>query len=387
MIDSDDRSGLSPPELRRYARHLVLPDVGRAGQRALRDARVLLVGAGGLGSPAALYLAAAGVGTLGLVDDDYVDETNLQRQVLYGDADLGRPKVEVAAERIAATNPHVVVRQHPVRLGTDNALAILGDYDLVLDGSDNFPTRYLVNDACVLLGKPNVYGAILRWEGQVSVFGAPAGPCYRCLFREPPPPGMVPNCAEAGVLGVLPGVVGSLQALEAIKLVLGRGDALVGRLVIFEALESRWREVTIPRSPACPVCGDHPTVTELVDYEDFCGIPAAVAAVGPEALVVELAGGGSPLLVDVREQHEWDGGNLEGQGAVHVPMGQLEERIREFPDDRDIVVYCQVGARGQRAVRALRAAGLHRVRNLEGGYRAWIAQMAASAPRDTIGEV
>ncbi len=386
MSVPDDGAGFSRPELRRYARHLVLPEVGRTGQRALRDSRVLLVGAGGLGSPAALYLAAAGIGTLGLVDDDYVDETNLQRQVLYGDADLGRPKVDVAAERIGRVNPHVAVRRHPVRLGTDNAPEILADYDLVLDGSDNFPTRYLVNDACVLSSKPNVYGAILRWEGQVSVFGTPGGPCYRCLFREPPPPGLVPNCAEAGVLGVLPGVIGSLQALEAIKLVLGRGDTLAGRLVIFEALDSRWREVAISRNPECPVCGDHPTIRELIDYEDFCGIPAAVAAVDVESLASELAGGAIPLLVDVREQHEWEGGNLEAYGAVHLPMGQLEERVRELPEDRDIVVYCQVGARSERAVRALRAAGLHRVRNLEGGYKAWTARALARTEPGSAGQ-
>ena len=377
MTVPDGPSPLSQEELRRYARHLVLPEVGRSGQRALKEARVLLVGAGGLGSPAALYLASAGIGTLGLVDDDFVDETNLQRQVLYGAADVGHPKVEVARDRILAMNRHVQVRLHQERLDRTNAMSVLDGYDVVVDGSDNFPTRYLVNDACVLLGKPNVYGAILRWEGQVSVFGAAGGPCYRCIFREPPPPGMVPNCAEAGVLGVLPGVIGSLQALEVIKLVLGRGEVLAGRLVIFEALESRWREVLIPRSPACPVCGDEPTITELIDYEDFCGVAASVEGVAPDALRVILMEGDAPLLVDVREEFEWLGGNLAEEGALHLPMGQLAERIQELPDDRDIVIYCQVGARGQRAVETLRAAGLHRVRNLEGGYKAWLASAAS----------
>jgi len=341
---------------------------------------VLLVGAGGLGSPAALYLAAAGIGTLGLVDDDFVDETNLQRQVLFGTTDLGRPKVEAARDRIVATNPHVRVPLHPERLGRSNALSILDGYDIVVDGSDNFPTRYLVNDACVLLGKPNVYGAILRWEGQVSVFGVEGGPCYRCIFREPPPPGMVPNCAEAGVLGVLPGVIGSLQALEVIKLVLGKGDGLAGRLVIFEALDSRWREVLVPRNPTCPACGDKPTITELIDYDDFCGVTSSVEGVAPDALRAILVGAEAPLLVDVREDLEWQVGNLASEGAVHVPMGQLQERLHELPDDRDIVIYCQVGARGRRAVEALRAAGLHRVRNLEGGYKAWLASVRSGKP-------
>jgi adenylyltransferase/sulfurtransferase len=375
MTVPDEQAPLSREELRRYARHLVLPEVGRSGQRALREARVLLVGAGGLGSPAALYLASAGIGTLGLVDDDFVDETNLQRQILYGMDDVGHPKVEVARKRILAMNPHVRVRLHRERLGRANALSVLDGYDVVVDGSDNFPTRYLVNDACVLLGKPNVYGAILRWEGHVSVFGTEGGPCYRCIFREPPPPGMVPNCAEAGVLGVLPGIIGSLQTLEVIKLVLRRGDGLAGRLVIFEALDARWREILVPRNPSCPACGDDPAITELIDYEEFCGVASAVEGVDPAALRAVLLEGDAPLLVDVREEFEWQGGNLEEEGAVHIPMGRLEERIHELPDDRDIVIYCQVGARGQRAVQALRAAGLHRVRNLEGGYKAWLASV------------
>lgn len=373
MTADQGPSSFSPGELRRYARHLVLPEVGRAGQRALKGSRVLLVGAGGLGSPAALYLASAGIGTIGLVDDDFVDETNLQRQVLYGADDVGQPKVDVARDRIRAMNPHVDVRTHGERLSPANALSILDEYDVVVDGSDNFPTRYLVNDACILLAKPNVYGAILRWEGQVSVFGVEGGPCYRCIFREPPPPGMVPNCAEAGVLGVLPGVIGSLQALEVIKLVLGSGEGLSGRLVIFEALDSRWREVFIPRNPDCPVCGDQPTITALIDYEDFCGVASAVEEMAPDTLRAVLGEGNAPLLVDVREEFEWHGGNLAPEGAVNIPMGQLAERVHELPDDRDIVIYCQVGARGRRAVETLRAAGLHRVRNLEGGYKAWLA--------------
>src|SRR5688572_12587616 len=300
---------LSRDEILRYARHLVLPEVGDAGQRKLKAARVLLVGAGGLGSPAALYLAAAGVGTLGIVENDRVDATNLQRQVLHGTASIGRSKLESAAERLHDLNPHVTVEHHPVRLTSHNALDIVGRYDLVVDGSDNFPTRYLVNDASVLRGKPYVYGAVLRWEGQVALFATEGGPCYRCLFREPPPPGLVPDCAEGGVLGVLPGVIGSLQALEAIKWILGAGDPLSGRLLIFDALDLRFREVRVPRDPGCPVCGDHPTQTGLIDYDVFCGLvssaDAAAAAdpneIGSEELARALAGPNPPTLVDCRE--------------------------------------------------------------------------------------
>ncbi len=364
---------LQPSELHRYARHLILPEVGREGQRRLARASVLLVGAGGLGSPAALYLAAAGVGRLGVVDHDVVDATNLQRQILYGDADVGRAKVEAANERIAQANPHVDVTLHRERLTGANARAIIRAYDLVVDGSDNFPTRYLVNDACVLERVPYVYGAVLRWEGQASLFGAPDGPCYRCLFPEPPPPGLVPNCAEAGVLGVLPGIVGSLQALEAVKWIIGAGSSLMGRLLIFDALYTEWREVRVPRSPDCPVCGDHPTQRDLIDYDRFCGVPEPVAVVEVEELRAELAHGPQPFLVDVREPHEWALGNLEAQGARLIPLGELGRRLHELPESGPIVVYCASGRRSEDAVRMLSAAGIHGARSLTGGYQSWMA--------------
>ena len=377
-------------ELYRYARHLTLPEVGMEGQARLKEARVLCVGAGGLGSPLALYLAAAGVGTLGMVDDDTVDESNLQRQILHGTSDVGRPKLDSAAERLRDVNPHVTVERHPVRLTSANALEILGAYDIVVDGTDNFPTRYLVNDACVLLGKPNVYGSIFRWEGQASVFATEGGPCYRCLFREPPPPGLVPNCAEGGVLGVLPGIMGSLQAMETVKLILGVGRPLVGRLLIFDALEMSWREVTLRRNPDCPVCGDVPTQTELIDYDVFCGVaptnpggsaagvnrggvaPAnGVASVVAAELVARLEGPRAPFLLDVREPWEWSVGNLGAHGARLVPLGELAQRLAELPMGRDIVVYCKSGQRSRTAARMLAEKGFASVTNLEGGLVAW----------------
>jgi len=327
-------------ELVRYARHLVLPEVGREGQRRLKDARVVLIGAGGLGSPLGLYLAAAGVGTLGLVDFDEVDETNLQRQVLHGTSDVGRPKLESARDRLAEVNPHVDVELHAERLTSANAMEILEPYDVVVDGSDNFPTRYLVNDACVLLGIPNVYGSIFRWEGQVSVFAAEGGPCYRCLFREPPPPGMVPSCAEGGVLGVLPGIIGSMQATETIKLILGVGESLSGRLLVFDALAMRWREVELRRNPECPVCGDEPTQTGLIDYEEFCGATTEESVTsddGPKEIsVTELEArirddDGEVFLLDVREPYELEIADLDDQGAVSIPMGEVDDRA----DERD----------------------------------------------------
>lgn len=374
---------LSRDEVLRYARHLVLPEVGEAGQRRLKAARVLLVGAGGLGSPAALYLTAAGLGTIGIVDDDHVDATNLQRQILHGTASIGRSKLESAAERMHDVNPHVVVEQHPVRLTSANALEIIRGYDLVIDGTDNFPTRYLINDACVLSGKPNVYGAILKWEGQVSVFATKGGPCYRCLFREPPPPGLVPSCAEGGVLGVLPGIIGSLQAVEAIKWVLGVGDSLAGRLVIFDALELRFRELQIARDPACPVCGDHPTQTTLIDYDVFCGIDTAAASpsdpleVTAAALARELDGPEPPVLVDVRDPWEWDFGNLAGRGALHIPLAELLDRTDELPEGRAVVTYCKMGGRGGDAAERLRGAGIA-ARNLTGGLTAWAHEVDPS---------
>ena len=379
---------LSPPELLRYARHLVLPEVGLAGQRRLKSARVLVVGAGGLGSPVALYLAAAGVGTLGLVDFDEVDATNLQRQILHGESDVGRLKLDSARDRLAETNPHVEVVAHEARLSSGNAPSVLADYDVVVDGTDNFPTRYLVNDACVMLGKPNVYGSVHRWEGQVSVFATEGGPCYRCLFREPPPPGLVPNCAEGGVLGVVPGVVGSLQALETVKLILGQGSPLAGRLLIFDGLELEWREVSIRPDPACPVCSDSPTQTELIDYELFCGVEPEAEPMthpaneegrepaGPGGLdVVEasnrLAAEDPPFLLDVRETYEWDISNLAPQGAVLIPMSEVGARLEEIPRERQIIVHCRTGVRSGDVANQLWRAGYRDVLNMEGGINAW----------------
>jgi sulfur-carrier protein adenylyltransferase/sulfurtransferase len=383
----DDVPQFSASERLRYARHFALPEVGLAGQEKLAAARVALVGAGGLGSPAALYLAAAGVGTLGLVDFDEVDATNLQRQILHGTSDIGRLKIDSAAETLADVNPHVRVIRHAVQLTSGNALEVLGDYDVIVDGTDNFPTRYLVNDACVLLGKPNVYGSILRWDGQVSVFGAPGGPCYRCLFREPPPPGLVPNCAEGGVLGVLPGVIGSLQALETIKYLLGVGEGLVGRLLIFDALEMSWREVRLRRNPDCPVCGDHPTVTTLIDYEDFCGLRAQpeglplIAELSVHDLKSRMDGGDAPFLLDVREPFEWEIGNLGAYGAVLVPLAQLADRVDSLPRDRLIAVYCRTGKRSAHAVRILLEIGFADVVNVEGGLHAWSDQIELDFPK------
>lgn len=377
-------SDFSRGELYRYARHLTLPEVGVEGQTRLKQGRVLCVGAGGLGSPLSLYLAAAGVGTLGLVDFDTVDESNLQRQILHGTSDVGRSKLDSAVERLHDVNPHVTVERHETRLTSENALDILDGYDVIVDGTDNFPTRYLVNDACVLLGKPNVYGSIFRWEGQASVFAAGDGPCYRCLFREPPPPGLVPNCAEGGVLGVLPGIIGSVQAMETVKLLLGVGRPLIGRLMIFDALDMSWREVELRRNPDCPVCGDAPTQTELIDYEVFCGTAseagereAASAAGAGSITAAELAerlssaSGPPPFLLDVREPWEWAVSNLGGRGARLVPLGELDERIAELPEDRPIVVYCKSGQRSASAAAMLAERGFAPVVNLEGGLLAW----------------
>ena len=367
-------AGLTPREAARYARHLVLPEVGREGQERLKAARVLLVGAGGLGSPAALYLAAAGVGTLGIVDPDVVDVTNLQRQILHGTAGLGALKVDSARARLHDVNPHVTVETGAVRLTSDNALEIVAAYDVVVDGSDNFPTRYLVNDACVLTGRPNVYGSVYRWEGQLSVFATEGGPCYRCLFREPPPPGLVPNCAEAGVFGALPGVIGAAQAMETIKLVLGVGETLVGRLQIFDALSYRWRELEIRRDPGCAICGDKPTQTELIDYDLFCGVEqepeeegVTVGRVEPDELDAVLEGEPRPFLLDVREVMEWQNMNLAHLGAVLVPMREVPGRMDEIPRDRPVVVYCHTGVRSLEVAKLLAAEGYADVRNLEGG--------------------
>jgi sulfur-carrier protein adenylyltransferase/sulfurtransferase len=377
----DTHRDLDRDEILRYSRHLIMPEVGLEGQRKLKAARVLIVGAGGLGSPAAMYLAAAGVGTLGLVDFDVVDPTNLQRQLLHGTDDVGRPKLESARDRLTAVNPHVKVVLHPLRLTSENAMGVIQDYDLVVDGTDNFPTRYLVNDACALLGKPNVYGSIFRFEGQVSVFDAARGPCYRCLFREPPPPGLVPSCAEGGVLGVLPGIIGSMQALEAIKLILGRGDTLLGRLLLFDALKLTWRELRLRKNPECPVCGENPTVTELIDYLEFCGVSEwdegsgtggeEVPEITPTELVGRLERGDRVRIVDVREPHEWDIANLGGRGAELIPLGSLLERLGELDSAEDLVVHCRTGARSARAVSQLQGAGFRKVWNLRGGILAW----------------
>ena len=368
-----------------------MPEVGKDGQLRLKAGKVLVVGAGGLGSPLALYLAAAGVGTIGLVDFDEVDATNLQRQILHGTKDVGRSKLDSAKERLADLNPNVSVVTHPVRLDSSNALEILAPYDIVADGTDNFPTRYLVNDACVILGKPNVYGSVFRWEGQASVFASDDGPCYRCLFREPPPPGLVPNCAEAGVLGVLPGIIGLIQALEVIKLLLGRGRTLKGRLVIFDALEMSWREMAISRNTGCPVCGDEPTQTGLIDYEVFCGLKRPEGEteemtnpfgdVGATELSERLASDEPPYLLDVRQPHEWEIVNLETAGAVLIPLGELEDRMDEVPTDREIVVYCRTGARSASAAQMLAEEGFTGVFNLVGGIHAWADEVDPSLPK------
>ena len=380
---------LAREELLRYARHVALPEVGLDGQKRLKAGRVLCVGAGGLGSPLSLYLAAAGVGTIGIVDFDTVEESNLQRQLLHGTKDVGRSKVESARDRLFDVNPHVEVTLHETRLSSENALDILGGYDVIVDGTDNFPTRYLVNDACVLLGKPNVYGSVFRWEGQLSVFAIPGGPCYRCLFREPPPPGLVPNCAEGGVLGVLPGIIGSAQAMETIKLLLDVGTTLAGRLLIFDALEMSWREVALRRNPDCPVCGDAPTQTELIDYEAFCGVTHDLSGAANEVVVIEidpaevaerLASPTPPFLIDVRESWEWAVSSLADRGARLIPLGELSGRLSEIPDDRSIIVYCRSGPRSLTAAMTIAESGRGPVASLRGGLAGWAEQVEPGLP-------
>jgi adenylyltransferase/sulfurtransferase len=372
---------LGTEELRRYGRHIVLPDVGREGQRRLKAGRVLLVGAGGLGSPAALYLAAAGVGTLGLIDFDVVDLSNLQRQVLHGTSDVGRSKLDSARDRIQDLNPNVAVDTYEMRLTSANALDILGDYDVIVDGTDNFPTRYLTNDACVLLGKPNVYGSIFRFEGQASVFATDTGPCYRCLYPEPPPPGLVPSCAEGGVLGVLPGIVGTIQATEALKLLLGVGDPLVGRLLLIDALATRFRTVRLERDPACPACGTG-EIQELIDYDQFCGTAAATAVameMTPQELSQRLANHDAVDVIDVREPHEWQIARLPG--ARLIPLGALSQALASIDRDRDIVVHCHHGIRSAHAAAMLRSAGFTRVWNLTGGIDRWSDDVDPRVPK------
>jgi sulfur-carrier protein adenylyltransferase/sulfurtransferase len=371
---TETRTPLSHAEMLRYSRHLLLPEVGVTGQRKLKAARVLTVGAGGLGSPLSLYLAAAGVGTIGIVDFDVVDLTNLQRQIVHGTSTLGHPKLDSAAARLTDLNPNVKIERHETRLTSQNALEILREYDIVVDGTDNFPTRYLVNDACVLLGKPNVYGSIFRFEGQASLFYAEEGPCYRCLYSEPPPPGLVPSCAEGGVLGVLPGIIGSIQALETIKWIIGAGTSLVGRLLLFDALKLRFRELELRKDPACPLCGSDPTIRELIDYEAFCGIGSEPVYAGPEISAEELRHemnekGDGLVLVDVREPHEWEIVHIDG--ARLIPLSQLPERLAELDGHTEIVTHCHHGARSMKALEILKGAGFGKVRSLAGGIDAW----------------
>lgn len=375
---------LAPDEYVRYSRHLLLPEVGVDGQRALRRSRMLLIGAGGLGSPAALYLAAAGVGTVGLVDFDAVDVSNLQRQILHGTRDVGRGKLDSARDRLRDLNPHVHVEGFPVRLTADNAREIADGFDVIIDGTDNFATRYLVNDLCVLQGVPNVYGSIFRFDGQASVFATAEGPCYRCLYREPPPPDLVPSCAEGGVLGVLPGLVGTIQATEAIKLITGAGTTLVGRLLLIDALHWRQRTVRVRRDPACPACGTR-TIRDLTDAVELCQSPdldavfGAVPEIEPAVLATRLASGESVEILDVREPYEWEIARIEG--ARLIPLATLESRLTELAQDREIVVHCKLGGRSAQAVRRLRAAGFRNVLNLAGGIERWSAEVDPEVPR------
>ena len=377
---------LSNDEIARYSRHLIMPEVALDGQKKLKAAKVLTVGTGGLGSPLALYLAAAGIGTIGIVDFDVVDESNLQRQIIHGTSDVGRPKVESARDKIEDINPNVEVRVHEEALTSENALEIFADYDVIVDGTDNFPTRYLVNDACVLLGKPNVYGSIFRFEGQASVFWAEEGPCYRCLYPEPPPPGLVPSCAEGGVLGILPGAIGVVQATEAVKLILGIGEPLVGRLMLYDALGMSFREMKLRKDPGCPICGENPTVTELIDYEEFCGIPQANAVAQengvPEITVKELKqkmDDGEPInVLDVREPHEYEVANI---GVRLIPLGELPRRLAEFDQNGNFAIHCKTGARSANAVKLLQDAGFGNVYNVKGGITAWSEEVDPSVPK------
>jgi molybdopterin/thiamine biosynthesis adenylyltransferase/rhodanese-related sulfurtransferase/molybdopterin converting factor small subunit len=385
-----EQATLSNDEILRYSRHLIIPEVGIEGQQKLKAAKVLLVGAGGLGAPLGLYLAAAGVGRIGMVDFDVVDFTNLQRQVIHATKDVGRKKLDSAAEKMQAINPHVELVKHEVALSSENALDILKDYDIVVDGTDNFPTRYLVNDACVLLGKPNVYGSIFRFEGQATVFAYEGGPCYRCLYPEPPPPGLVPSCAEGGVLGILPGTIGLIQATETVKLILGIGEPLVGRLLLYDALAMRFRELKLRKNPECPVCGEHPTVTKLIDYQQFCGIPQAQPATAQEAKVNEgeidvlelkekIDRGDKFVLIDVREPHEYKICSI--LGARLIPLGEFPQHVGEFNPEDDIVIHCRSGMRSAKACNVLRQAGFGHVRNVVGGILAWADKVDPSVPK------
>ena len=382
-------TALSKEEILRYSRHLIMPEVGMEGQLKLKNAKVLLVGTGGLGAPLGLYLSAAGVGRIGLVDFDVVDFTNLQRQVIHGTKDVGRKKLDSAADKMLDINPNIQLDRYEVALDSSNALDILAPYDLVIDGTDNFPTRYLVNDACVILKKPNVYGSIFRFEGQATVFAYPGGPCYRCLYPEPPPPGLVPSCAEGGVLGILPGVIGLIQATEAVKLILGAGEPLVGRLMLYDALAMRFRELKLRRNPECPVCGDHPTVTELIDYQQFCGVPhkqeeAPMSGANEFEIEVtevkaKLDRGDDFLLIDVREVHEYQICSIPT--AKLIPLGDLPKRVHELDSSKEIVAHCKSGVRSGKAVDFLRQAGFRKVKNMKGGILAWSDKVDPRVPK------
>ena len=387
---------LTNEEVARYSRHLIMPEVGMDGQLKLKAASVLCIGAGGLGSPVAMYLAAAGVGRIGLVDFDVVDYSNLQRQIIHGTPDVGRRKLDSARDSLRAINPEVEIRLHEVALSSANALDLLGGYDVIVDGTDNFPTRYLVNDACVLLDKPNAYGSIFRFEGQASVFAAKDGPCYRCLYPEPPPPGLVPSCAEGGVLGILPGVIGTIQATEAVKLIIGNGEPLIGRFLVYDALRMRFRELKLRRDPDCPVCGDHPTVTELIDYEQFCGVAPAPAPsaesqtngdgadnAGDEATVEQLKAridrADGVFVLDVREPQEFQICRIPG--STLIPLGDLPKRLGELEGRGEMIVHCKSGVRSAKAVRLLREAGFTQAKNLRGGILRWIDAVDPSLPK------
>jgi len=378
---------LTNDEIARFSRHLILPEVGMQGQTKLKNAKVAMIGAGGLGAPLGLYLAAAGVGRIGLVDFDVVDVSNLQRQVIHGTSDIGRKKLDSAADRMKEINPNIRIDKFDTGLSSENAFDILRDYDIVVDGTDNFPTRYLVNDACVLLKKPNVYGSIFRFEGQATVFAYEDGPCYRCLYPEPPPPGLVPSCAEGGVLGILPGIIGVIQATEAVKLILGIGDTLKGRLLLYDALGMKFRELKLRRDKDCPVCGDHPTVTKLIDYQQFCGIkpmsnqpaPADSAVIDALELKQKIDRGDKFVLLDVREPHEYQIARIPG--SILIPLGDLPKRLNELDKNADIVAQCKSGGRSQKAMDLLKQNGFQHVRNMTGGITAWSDKVDPSVPK------
>jgi adenylyltransferase/sulfurtransferase len=379
---------LSPPEIQRYARHLIMPEVAMDGQKRLKAAKVLCIGTGGLGSPLSLYLAAAGVGTIGLADFDVVDVSNLQRQIIHFTTDVGRPKIDSAEEKLKAINPDLVVRRHEHSVDSSNALEMFADYDVIVDGTDNFPTRYLVNDACVLLGKPNVYGSIFRFDGQATVFYPPHGPCYRCLYPEPPPPGLVPNCAEGGVLGILPGLIGVVQATETVKLILGQGAPLIGRLLLYDALDMGFREMKVRKNPRCPICGPEPTIRELIDYQEFCGIrgaepeaPASASAEGEitaKDLKAMIDRGPRPFILDVRNPEEIAICRIAG--STVIPLPELPNRLGELNPEAPMIVHCKSGVRSAKAIALLQAAGFSGLRNLKGGILAWIQDVDPSLP-------